>query len=92
MPVVLEPEDYDRWMTYDVDRTDQVADLLAPAREDFFDFYPISTRVNSVANDGPELQERVDPAEAPPAQTRPAAKPARAAPAPAAGKQQLKLL
>jgi hypothetical protein len=48
-----------------------VADLMRPAEPGFFEAVPVSDKVNKVANMGPELQERVEPAEriaAPPAE------------------------
>ncbi len=86
MPVVLRPEDYDRWMAYDADRVDQVRDLLAPAPEDFFTARPISTRVNAVANDDPSIQAPLDsPPEAADGGARPAGEDGEAPP-------QMKLL
>lgn len=67
MPAVVMPEDYDRWMAYDADRTDQVADILAPAPDEFFAAYPISTRVNAVANDDEGLQAPLADETTPPA-------------------------
>lgn len=76
MPVVIGPEDFDRWLDTEANPPDTVADLLAPAPDDFFTAYPISTRVNSVANDDPGLLEPLADAEtpppAPPARSRPA--------------------
>ncbi|ESR24757.1 SOS response-associated peptidase [Lutibaculum baratangense] len=59
MPVVLQPEDWDRWLAQDADRTDHVRDLLRPAPNEFFVAEPISTRVNAVANDDAAIQEPV---------------------------------
>jgi putative SOS response-associated peptidase YedK len=54
MPVILDPEDFDWWMT---GKTEQVAQLLRPYRSDALHAYPISRRVNNPRNDGPELLE-----------------------------------
>jgi putative SOS response-associated peptidase YedK len=35
--------------------------LLVPAPSSFVDLYPVSTEVNNVRTDGPQLVERVDP-------------------------------
>jgi putative SOS response-associated peptidase YedK len=61
MPVVLEPEDYETWLSADTP-PEQAQALLRPAREDFFQLTPVSTRVNSADNDDPGLiaEERVD--------------------------------
>ncbi|MBZ0140863.1 MAG: SOS response-associated peptidase [Pseudorhodoplanes sp.] len=55
MPVILEPARHALWL--DGDHVDQkaAAQLLVPAREDLLDLHEISTAVNRVANDGPEL-------------------------------------
>jgi putative SOS response-associated peptidase YedK len=57
MPVVVPPEAYDMWLDPKVD-PETAAALLAPAPEDFFEAYEISTAVNRVANDGPQVLER----------------------------------
>jgi putative SOS response-associated peptidase YedK len=56
MPVVLAPEDWATWLNPDSDvRT--ATGLLAPAPSAWFEAYPISSLVNRVSNDGPELLE-----------------------------------
>jgi putative SOS response-associated peptidase YedK len=52
MPVILDPQDYDWWMT---GRTEEVGQLLAPCPAEWLEAYPISRRVNSPRNEGPEL-------------------------------------
>ena len=59
MPVVIEREDFDRWLDCRTLEPRDVADLLRPARPDFFEAIPVSDLVNKVANTGPEIQERV---------------------------------
>jgi hypothetical protein len=54
MPVILAPEDRDRWLT-DLDP----ADLMRPYPADLMTMWPVSPEVNSVKNDRPELLERV---------------------------------
>ena len=63
MPVVLAPEGWRRWLDPKVRDPDSVADLLAPAPAEWFEAWPVTTKVNNVANDGPEL---LDPLPAPP--------------------------
>jgi putative SOS response-associated peptidase YedK len=60
MPVVLEEDDWDRWLDPTVDDVDALSRLLVPARNDVLDAYPVGTAVNSADNDGPELVERVE--------------------------------
>ncbi len=55
MPVILEPEQHAQWLDSDHVDPKEAAALLKPAREDRLDLYEISTAVNRVANDGPEL-------------------------------------
>lgn len=55
MPVVLETEDWPVWLG---EREGDVAGLLRPSGAGFR-VWPVSTRVNSVRNDGPELAEPV---------------------------------
>ncbi|RLM57543.1 SOS response-associated peptidase [Halobellus sp. Atlit-31R] len=56
MAVVLDPEEEETWLHGDVDET---ARLLDPYPADEWRAYPVSTRVNSPANDAPELIEPV---------------------------------
>lgn len=55
MPVVLQPEDFARWLDPDVTDPADIADLMAPAPEGRMHAYPVSTLVNSTRNNGPEL-------------------------------------
>lgn len=67
MPLVLPPEAWAKWL--DPDDTD-VAELLVPPTERLvagLELRPVSTRVNDVRNEGPDLVDRVEPEE--PAQT-----------------------
>ncbi|HSZ56541.1 MAG TPA: SOS response-associated peptidase family protein [Tepidisphaeraceae bacterium] len=54
MPVIVPPSGYRRWLTGDEPQA-----LLKPYDADAMEAFPISTRVNNVRNDGPELIERV---------------------------------
>jgi len=71
MPVVIGPEDFSRWLDCRTQEPRDVADLMKPAQADFFEAIPVSPKVNKVANTGPDIQERVEPA--PMMQARPAA-------------------
>jgi putative SOS response-associated peptidase YedK len=59
MPVVIEPQDFDRWLDCKAGEPRDVADLLKPAAPDFFEAIHVSDRVNKVANAGPDLQQPV---------------------------------
>jgi putative SOS response-associated peptidase YedK len=55
MPLLLAPADWAHWLDPDAE---DVADLLAPPTEDLvaaLDMRPVSTAVNSVRNNGPDL-------------------------------------
>ncbi len=51
MPVILLPEQYDRWMSPDTS-SEQVITLLRPLEEGMLEHYEISKTVNSPKNDG----------------------------------------
>ncbi len=59
MPVVIQPQDFSRWLDCRHGEPRDVADLLQPAAEDYFEAIPVSDLVNKVANVGPELQTPV---------------------------------
>jgi putative SOS response-associated peptidase YedK len=61
MPVVIHPQDFDRWLDCRNNEPRDVADLLQPVQTDFFEAIPVSDRVNKVANTGPENMERITP-------------------------------
>ncbi len=52
MPVILDPETFDWWMT---GPRDEVGQLLVPCPSDELEAYPISRQVNNPRNEGPEL-------------------------------------
>jgi len=54
MPVVIEPEDRNRWLDRNA-RADEIAGLLHPARDGSLVSHPVSTRVNRPAEDDPGL-------------------------------------
>lgn len=60
MPVVIPPEHFGRWLDCIRNEPRDVADLLRPAEPGFFEAFPVSDKVNSVANVGSEIQERVE--------------------------------
>ena len=68
MPAILEPDDWDAWLSADDDDPGWQAALLRPAAEDALCSYPVSRAVNAVANNGPEL---IVPVAAPASQPSP---------------------
>ena len=65
MPVILEPQDFDMWLDCDAHDADEVTHLMKPAADDVLEFWPISTAVNKVSNDTPDIQVPVGPVERP---------------------------
>ncbi|MFQ8430686.1 SOS response-associated peptidase [Amaricoccus sp. W119] len=55
MPVIIAPEDYERWLS----DTPDPRDLLRPYPSAAMRMWPVSTRVNSVRNDGEDLTDPV---------------------------------
>lgn len=70
MPVVIHPDDFDRWLDCKTQEPRDVADLLKPADPDFFEAIPVSDKVNKVANMGPDLQEPVEVSSEPTAEPK----------------------
>jgi putative SOS response-associated peptidase YedK len=58
MPVILDPEDYEAWLSNDTPANDAKA-LLTPYAGEMI-AYPVTRDVGSPKNDGPELIEEVD--------------------------------
>ena len=59
MPVVIEPQNFSRWLDCVNFEPRDVADLLKPADPDFFEAIPVSDKVNKADNTGEELHEPV---------------------------------
>jgi putative SOS response-associated peptidase YedK len=80
MPVVLPPEAFDLWLNCAEVDAETAAALIAPCAGDVLEPYEISTTVNRVANDNPQLIEPLaagatpEPAPPKPAAKRPATK------------------
>jgi putative SOS response-associated peptidase YedK len=55
MPAVIAPEAFDLWLNCATVDATTAAALIAPAPEDLFEAYEISTAVNRTANDSPDL-------------------------------------
>jgi len=62
MPLVLPRESFEEWLAPDKG-SDDVAELLKPSQEivSRFELRPVSTAVNSIRNNGPELLVRAEP-------------------------------
>ncbi len=57
MPVIVRPEDYGRWLDARLVDVAELQGMLCPYPEQAMAAYPVSRRLNSPANDGPELLE-----------------------------------
>ncbi len=62
MPVALVPQVWGAWLDRDVTEPDEVKSLVQPIEGDLWMQREVSTRVNSVKNNGPELLEPPDQA------------------------------
>jgi putative SOS response-associated peptidase YedK len=62
MPMTVRPENWEAWLDPPRDQVDDIRGLMAPPPPGSLDIYPVSTAVNNVRNNGPELIEPV-PAE-----------------------------
>jgi putative SOS response-associated peptidase YedK len=57
MPVILDPEEYDLWLDPSVEDRERLEAALEPLDVEKMIAYPVSTRVNSPANDEPSVIE-----------------------------------
>jgi putative SOS response-associated peptidase YedK len=61
MPVSLPLSRWDPWLDRELRDPEAVAGLLEPIDPDLLMEHAVSSRVNSVRNNGPELREKVEP-------------------------------
>lgn len=54
MPVILEPEDFDRWLDPDEHQVEALRTMLQPAAAGLLEMYPVSRYVNKAGNEGEE--------------------------------------
>jgi putative SOS response-associated peptidase YedK len=64
MPVILDPDDYDLWLDPGIKDVAVVAELLKRYDASQMQCYPVSTRINHVANDDEACCRPVEIAEA----------------------------
>lgn len=60
MPLLVPRDRYDTWLDPQLEAPDQVRGLLVPAAPGLLEAYPVSTRVNDVHSNGPELLEPLE--------------------------------
>jgi len=63
MPLLVEPERYAAWLDPGTSDPDELLGLLVPAAPGRLEAYPVSTQVNNVRNNGPELLDALAPEE-----------------------------
>ena len=66
MPMLVERDRWEAWLDPERTATDDLTDLLVPAAPGRLEAYPVSTAVNAVRNNGPELVEPLPLDDAPP--------------------------
>ncbi len=59
MPVVLEKQDLDLWLDPDPKQLERQLALIRPAPAKSIRYFPVSTKVSSSRNEGPELVEEI---------------------------------
>lgn len=59
MPVILEPDAWDRWLDRDTQDPAEIADLLVPADSRLLGAYPVSAEVNNPRNNHEGLLEPI---------------------------------
>ena len=59
MPVIIAPEDYDRWLDPELIDPTEIEKMLAPFPAEEMRAYPVSMRVNDANNEGPDLIEPI---------------------------------
>lgn len=64
MPVILNRDDYDLWLDPGMTDVERLSDLLKPFNAHMMRAYPVSSRVNQVANDDAACSDPVEVAEA----------------------------
>jgi putative SOS response-associated peptidase YedK len=60
MPVILHPDNYDLWLDPGMQNVAAISELLKPSDARLMRCYPVSSRVNHVANDDEECSRPVE--------------------------------
>ena len=63
MPVILDPDSYDLWLDPGMNDVSVASHLLKPFDAGLMRSYPVSTRINHVANDDEECSRPVEVAQ-----------------------------
>lgn len=59
MPVILKPENWNRWLDTDNVKATGIRELMVPSGNELLNSYPISKEVNKADRDGPALIDEV---------------------------------
>lgn len=60
MPLIIQPDDFERWLDCRPGTAEFVQDLMRPAPDDFLAFRQVTKQLNNVKNDGPALLAESD--------------------------------
>jgi putative SOS response-associated peptidase YedK len=60
MPVILDPDGYDLWLDPGMTNVAAASEMLKPYDARLMRCYPVSSRINSVANDDVECSRPAD--------------------------------
>ena len=61
MPMVIVPENWEAWLDPRLSDVEEIRALMAPPAEGTLEIFPVSTAVNSIRNNGPQLMDRAEP-------------------------------
>ena len=64
MPVILDRESYDLWLDPGMTNAQVISELLKPYDAKSMRCYPVTTRINHVANDDEDCSRPVEPMQA----------------------------
>lgn len=64
MPVILDRESYELWLDHGMTKVQVVSEMLKPYDARMMRAYPVSSRVNHVANDDEDCSRHVEPMQA----------------------------
>lgn len=59
MPVILEPDAFERWLAPDIEDPEVIDDLMRPLEDGVLEAYPVARAVGNARAEGPELIEEV---------------------------------
>ena len=59
MPVILKPNDEQKWLNPELNTLDELKKFLIPLEDGYLEAYEVSDKVNSPKNNSPELIEKV---------------------------------